>query len=73
MKSKLAQIMKHRKISIRELVMATGLSSATIVKARDDRISECRVSSLKKIASALNISVHALFENGMDSGLTGKP
>jgi len=49
--------MEERGITIRVLVEKTGVSSATIQKARDHRIEFCRVGSLKKIADALGVSI----------------
>jgi len=54
--------MANQKMTIRDLVKKTGVSSATIQKARDERIEQCRMGSLKKIADALNVRVQDLFE-----------
>ena len=62
MKSNLSTLMNDQKITIRELVKKTGVSSATIQKARDERIEHCRMGSLKKIADALGVKVQELFE-----------
>jgi len=62
MQSKLSIFMADQKMTIRELVKKTGVSSATIQKARDSRIEQCRMGSLKKIADALGVSVLDLFE-----------
>lgn len=62
MRSKLPNLMVVQKITIRALVKKTGVSSATIQKARDHRIEQCRMGSLKKIAGALGVRVQDLFE-----------
>jgi DNA-binding Xre family transcriptional regulator len=62
MQSKLSILMADQKMTIRDLVKKTGISSATIQKARDNRIEQCRVGSLKKIAEALGVRVQDLFE-----------
>ena len=54
--------MNDQNMTIRELVKITGVSSATIQKARDERIEHCRMGSLKKIADALGVKVQDLFE-----------
>ena len=56
-------MMKDKKVTIRELVAATGLSSKTLNKARSDSsISECRLSTLGRIAKALEVGTKELYE-----------
>ena len=62
MESKLPNLMAKQNMTIRDLVKKTGVSSATIQKARDNRIEQCRMGSLKKIAEALGVKVQDLFE-----------
>lgn len=60
--SNIKKIMKDKKIKIRDL-SSTGLSSATLAKARtDDGILECRLSTLIRIADALGVDVKETFE-----------
>ena len=54
--------MTDQNMTIRELVKKTGVSSATIQKARDSRIEQCRMGSLKKIADALGVRVQDFIE-----------
>ena len=61
MTSNLVQLMEQRNMTIRALAEQTGVSSATIQKARDSRIEQCRVGSLKKIADALGVGIQDLF------------
>jgi DNA-binding Xre family transcriptional regulator len=61
MTSNLVQLMEQRGMTIRALAEQTGVSSATIQKARDSRIEQCRVGSLKKIADALGVNIQDLF------------
>ena len=61
MTSHLVQLMEQRNMTIRALAEQTGVSSATIQKARDSRIEQCRVGSLKKIADALGVNIQDLF------------
>lgn len=57
------KIMKDKGIRAVELIERTGLSSATIAKARQDEgISECRLSTLGRIANALDVPVKDLFD-----------
>lgn len=60
--SNIKGIMKEKKTTVRELVAQTGLSSATIDRARGAEISECRLSTLGKIANALGVSVKDTFD-----------
>lgn len=60
--SNLKMIMKEKKKTIRDLVGETGLSSATIQRARGDGISECRLSTLGKIGSVLGVKTKRLYE-----------
>ena len=57
------KIMKDKGIKAVELIERTGLSSATIAKARQDEgIAECRLSTLGRIAKALEVPVKELFD-----------
>ena len=61
--STVKEAMKAKGISIRELVAETGLSSKTVNKARQDAgISECRLSTLARIARALGVGTKDLFD-----------
>ncbi|NLJ28039.1 MAG: helix-turn-helix transcriptional regulator [Deltaproteobacteria bacterium] len=62
MKSRLKQIMSEKGKTVRDLVKETGISSATITKARNGRISSCSFQSLEKIAKYLDVPVSALFD-----------
>ena len=61
--SKVKEAMKSKGTTIRDLVAETGLSSKTINKARQDEgISECRLSTLGRIAQALEVKTKDLYE-----------
>jgi DNA-binding Xre family transcriptional regulator len=62
MKSRLKTIMTEKGITVRDLVRETGVSSATIHKARDERIIFCSLQSLDKIAKALGVTVVDLID-----------
>ena len=61
--SNVKDIMKKKKTTIRDLISATGLSSKTINKARQDEgIAECRLSTLGRIAGALGVKTKRLYD-----------
>ena len=61
--SNVKKIMKNKKVTIRDVVEDSGLSSATVHKLRDDEgIAECRLSTLGRIAKALGVPIKKLFD-----------
>jgi len=61
--SNIKEVMKREKATIRELAAVSGVSLKTINKARQDEgISECRLSTLGRIANALEVPVKELFD-----------
>ena len=61
--SNIKKIMKEKKLTIRQLESATGMSTRTLNKARSDEgILECRLSTLIRIAEALGVDVKEIFE-----------
>ena len=63
--SRVKEIMKKKRVTVRDMVSATGLSSATINRARQDEgISECRLSTLARIGGALGVRTKRLYEEG---------
>ena len=55
--------MKDKDVTIRQISAASGLSSATIHKLRDDDgISECRLSTLGRIGAALGVKTKRLYD-----------
>jgi DNA-binding Xre family transcriptional regulator len=61
--SNLPKLMKEKKMTARAIIAATGLSPNTLTKARQDEgIAECRLSTLGRIASALEVPVKTLFD-----------
>ena len=72
MKSHLEQIMKERNMTIRSLEHISEVNNVTILKARkNETIERCTLATLTKIADALDISVHELFDD--DKSLASKP
>jgi len=60
-KSNLINIMKNKKITVREIAEKANISPVTVIKARNN-IEDCMVSSLLKIAKALNIDICDIFK-----------
>ena len=54
--------MENKGVSIRAMVAGTGLSDKTILRARCQRINECRVYTLEGIAKFLGCKVKDLFD-----------
>ena len=62
MESNVKALMESCGMTVRDMVELTGLSSATVIKARDERISTCSLSSLEKIAGSLRVRVCDLLD-----------
>ena len=61
--SKVKALMKEQNKTVRAIVAESGLSSATIHKARSDEgIAECRLSTLGRIAEALGVKTKRLYD-----------
>lgn len=61
--SNIKQLMQDKKKNFQDMVIESGLSRQTIHKARQDEgISECRLSTLARIADALGVDVKETFE-----------
>jgi len=54
--------MEDRGVTIRMMVAGTGISDKTILRARCERINECRVYTLEAIAAFLGCKVKDLFD-----------
>ena len=59
--SNIKDIMKEKKISCLKLMEITGLSNQTVANARGSRISDCKFSTLEKIAVALGVRIADLY------------
>ena len=61
--SKVKENMEKNGVTLRGLVRDAGVSKQTILNARSDSgISECRLSTLGRIANALEVPVKELFD-----------
>ncbi len=62
-RSNVKELMRVKGVTIREIASKSGLSSATIHKLRDDEgISECRLSTLARIGTALGVKTKKLYD-----------
>ncbi|MFI3272284.1 MAG: helix-turn-helix transcriptional regulator [Pseudomonadota bacterium] len=60
--SKIPEIMDAQNISYEDLQYSAKIAPDTIARARDSRIASCQLKTLEKIADALDVHVHDLFE-----------
>lgn len=62
-RSNLGKIAKEKRMTARAIIALTGLSPTTLTKARQDEgIAECRLSTLARIARALDASTKDLYD-----------
>lgn len=64
--SNLQKIMENREVSYEELQFLSKTAPDTIARARDHRIASCQLKTLEKIALALGVSIHELFDHSPD-------
>jgi DNA-binding Xre family transcriptional regulator len=60
--SNVKRIMGEKKVTIRAMNEATGLSFETISRARKDQINLCRLNTLEAMAGYLGCKVKDLFD-----------
>lgn len=66
-KSNIKSIMEEKGLTTRGVSEQAGISKQTLLKARQDEgISECRLSTLGRIANALGIPVKETFDGEQD-------
>ena len=71
--SNIRRLMREKKKTFREVVQESGISMQTIHKARTDgEIATCRLSTLGRIANALEVPVKELFDGEYGSDQGGK-
>jgi DNA-binding Xre family transcriptional regulator len=61
-KSNVKREMDKKRLSIRKLVDQTGLSSGTVHRARGEQVGKCSLTTLERIAKALDVRVKDLFD-----------
>lgn len=60
--SNVKKLMENKGITIRAMIMATGLADVTILRARRDQIAQCKLATLETIAQCLGCKVKDLFD-----------
>ena len=61
--SNLSQIMKEKNLTYEELQFLSKVAPDTVARARDERISTCKLFTLEKLADALDVNVSELFKH----------
>jgi transcriptional regulator with XRE-family HTH domain len=62
-RSRVKEIMKAKKMTMREMAGKSGVSVVTLNKARQDEgIAECRLSTLARIGGALGVRTKRLYD-----------
>lgn len=59
--SNLGMIMKKKNITYEDLQLLSQVAPDTIARARDGRIATCKLTTLEKLASALDVDISELF------------
>ena len=60
--SNVRKIMENQTITIRKMVEDTGIADKTILRARSENITKCRMGTLEEIANYLNCAIKDLFD-----------
>ncbi len=68
MQSHIPRIMRAKGLTIYDLAERTGLSKQTITRARDSRIRHCSLSTLAKLAKALDVTTDFLYSDDSPEG-----
>ena len=61
--SNLGRIMKKKKMTYEELQFRSNVAPDTIARAKDERISTCKLLTLEKLADALDVNISSLFKH----------
>lgn len=59
--SNLSKIMEEKKMTYEELQFLSKVAPDTVARAKDERISTCKLLTLEKLANALKVDVSELF------------
>lgn len=59
--SNLSKIMEEKKMTYEELQFLSKVATDTVARAKDERISTCKLLTLEKLANALKVDVSELF------------
>ena len=61
--SNLGKIMKEKNMTYEELQFRSKVAPDTVARAKDERISTCKLLTLEKLADALDVDVCELFKH----------
>lgn len=59
--SNLGKIMEEKGMTYEELQYLSGVAPDTVARAKDERISTCKLRTLEKLAGALDVDICQLF------------
>lgn len=59
--SNLGRLMRQKNLTYEELQFQSNVGPDTVARARDGRIATCKLQTLEKLASALDVEVADLF------------
>lgn len=59
--SNLGRLMRQKNLTYEELQFQSNVGPDTVARARDGRIATCKLQTLEKLASALDVEVSDLF------------
>ena len=60
--SNLGKLMRQKNLTYEELQFQSNVGPDTVARARDGRIATCKLQTLGKLASALDVEVSDLFD-----------
>lgn len=60
--SNLGKLMRQKNLTYEELQFQSNVGPDTVARARDGRIATCKLQTLEKLASALDVEVADLFD-----------
>ena len=65
--SNLGKIMEEKNMTYEELQFLSKVAPDTVARAKDERISTCKLLTLEKLADALEVNVSELFKHVKES------
>jgi DNA-binding Xre family transcriptional regulator len=60
--SNLKEIMNRKHVTYEELQFRSKVAPDTVARASDERIASCKLATLEKLATALDVDVNQLFK-----------
>ncbi|MBQ3543895.1 MAG: helix-turn-helix transcriptional regulator [Lachnospiraceae bacterium] len=61
--SRLGELMEERGMTYEELQYRSKVAPDTVARARDERIATCKLLTLEKLATALDVEICQLFQH----------